>query len=54
MQTPTRMNKVVIENLSYDDSGWKRELDGTNTSIVNLFFKPWGPFALHLPLLQHY
>ena len=38
---------------SYDRNGWKCELDGTSTSIVNFSENHETPFFVHLSLLQH-
>ena len=41
MQTLIKMHKVVIEDYYHMTKQWtKHELDGTNTPVVNVFFKP--------------
>ena len=46
MQTLTRMDKVVIEDLSpYANNEWKCELDETNTFIGKNSLKPRAPFC---------
>ena len=43
MQTLTKLDKVLIEDYYHDNYRWKRELDETNTSIVNLILKTSRP-----------
>jgi hypothetical protein len=51
MQSLTRTDMVVNwELLSYGNNGRKRDLDETNTFIVNFFFKLLGLPPVHLPL----
>ena len=43
MQTLTRMDKVIIETITtYNNMGWRCEMDETNTSNVNFSFEPHG------------
>ena len=47
MQTPTRMDKVVIDNYYYMiDNGWKCEVDETSISNIKIFsLNPKIPFC---------